>query len=50
MVVPKARKLFERMFGTERGVNHGDRVSPTIFNIMVGAVVRLVLLEVCGSQ
>ena len=34
----------------ERGVKQVDPVSPTIFNITVDAVVRVVLLEVCGPQ
>ena len=50
VVVPKAGKLFGRTFGTEIGVTQGDPVSPTIFNIVVEAVVRAVLLEVCGTQ
>ena len=39
-VVPKAVKLFGRPFGTDRGVAQGDLFSPTIFNIVVDAVVR----------
>ena len=31
-------------------MTQGDPVSPTIFNIVVGAVVRVVLLEVCGTK
>ena len=31
-------------------MTHGDPVSPTVFNILVNAVVRMVLLEVCGPQ
>ena len=34
----------------ERGVKQVDPVSPTIFNITVDAVVRVVLLEVCGPH
>ena len=49
-MVPKAGKLFGRPFRTERGVTHGYLVSPTIFNIVMDAVVRVVLLEVCGPQ
>ena len=33
-----------------RGATQGDPVSLTIFNILVYAVVRAVLLEVCGTQ
>ena len=34
----------------ERGVIKGEPSSPPIFNIMVHAVVRAVLLELCGYQ
>ena len=34
----------------ERGVTQGDPVSPTVFNIVVDTVVRVVLLEVCRPQ
>ena len=34
----------------EIGVTQGEPVSPTIFNIVVDAVVREVLLEICGPQ
>ena len=46
----KAGKLFGRTFSIERGVTQEDPVSPTIFNIMVDAVVRAVLSEVCRPQ
>ena len=49
-VVPKSGKLFGRPFRTERGVTKGGPVSLKIFNIVVDAVVREVLLEVCGPQ
>ena len=49
-MVPKAGKYFRRPICTERGVTQGDPVSPTIFNIVVDAVVSEVLLEVCGPQ
>ena len=42
--------LFWCPFNTERGVTQGYPVSPTIFNIVVDAVVRAVLLEVCRPQ
>ena len=42
--------LFGRLFCTERGVKQGDPVYPTIFNIVVDAVLRGVLMEVCGPQ
>ena len=49
-MVPKAVKLFGRPFGTKRGVNQGDTVSQTIFNIVVDTVVKAVLLEFCRPQ
>ena len=49
-MVPKAGKFFGRPFNTERGATQGDSVSQTIFNMVVGAVVREALLEVCGTQ
>ena len=50
VVVPKAGKFFGRPYGMERGVNQGDPIYLTTFNIMVVAVVREVLLEVYGTQ
>ena len=44
-VVPKAGKFFGRPFGIERGVTQGDLVSLTIFNIIVDAAIRVVLLK-----
>ena len=49
-MVLKSGKFFRRTFNTERGVTQGDPVSLTIFNIVVDAVVREVLPEVCGPQ
>ena len=49
-VVMKAGILFEWTFSTERGETQGDLVSITTFNIVVHAVVRAVMLEVCGPQ
>ena len=49
-VVLKAGNLFGRPFNMERGVTQGNPVSPTTFNIVVDAVVRVDLLEVCGPQ
>ena len=46
-VVPKAEKYFGRPFRMERGVTQGDPVSPKIFNIVVDAVIRAVVLELC---
>ena len=45
VVVPNTENFYGRLFRTER-VTQGDPVSRTIFNIMAGAVVREVLLEV----
>ena len=42
--------IFGRSLLTERGVTKGYPVSSTIFNVIVDTVVRLVLLEVCGTQ
>ena len=49
-VVPKDANYFGEPFGTDRGVKQGDPVSLAIFNTVVDAVVRAVLLEVCGTQ
>ena len=43
-MVPKSGKLFGRPFGMERGVTQGDLASPEIFNIVLDAMVRGVLL------
>ena len=45
-MVPKSGKFFGRPFGKDRGVTQEDPVSPTIFNIVVDAVVRAVRMEV----
>ena len=50
VVVPKAGEFFGQSLRMERGVNQGDLVSPTIFNIVVDAVVREVRLEVFGPH
>ena len=49
-VVPKAGNIFGRPFNMEIGVTQGDSVSLTILNIVVDAVVRADLLEVCVPQ
>ena len=46
----ESREVFGSLFCMNRGVTQGDPVSLTIFNIVVDAVVRAVLLEVCGPQ
>ena len=45
-VVTKSGILYYRLFITERRVTQGYPVSPILFNILVGTVVREVLLEV----
>ena len=47
-MVPKEGRFYGKPSRTERGVTQGGPVSPTIFNIVVDAVVSAVLLEVCG--
>ena len=49
-VVPKSGNFYGRPFSTGRGVTQGYPLSPTIFNIVVDAVVRTALLEFCGPQ
>ena len=49
-VVPKSGKCFRCPFRIDRGVTQVYPVSPTIFNIVVDAVVSAVLLEVCGPH
>ena len=46
----KAGRYYRQTFRTERGVTQEVPVSPTVFNIMVGEVVRAVMLELCGPQ
>ena len=50
MAVLKANKCFGRKIGMERGVKQGDPLVPKISNIVVDALVRVVLLEVCRSE
>ena len=40
MIVPKRKKYYGPAFLSERGVKQGDVISPTIFNIMIDAVLR----------
>ena len=49
-VVPKAGKFFGWSFGMEIGVTQGYPFSPTIFNIVVDTVVRVVMLELFRPQ
>ena len=49
-VVPNSGKYYRRPFSMGIGVTQGDPASPKILNIVVGAVVRDSLQEVCGPQ
>ena len=48
--MPKAVIYYGRPFRMDIGVTQGDPVSPTVFNIVVDAVVRVVILEVFVPQ
>ena len=50
MMVTKAGKYYGRPFSTVRGVTQGDPVSPTLFNIIVDALFRATLQEICVPQ
>ena len=39
-IVPKQKQFYGKFLTAERGVRQGDIVSPTIFNIVVDAVIR----------
>ena len=47
-IVPKAGILLGKVSGTQIVVTQDNPASPMIFNIVVDAVVRTVLKEVCG--
>ena len=49
-MVIKARKCFGFLLLMEIGVTQGGPVSPTIFNIILDAMVRAVIMKVCGPQ
>jgi hypothetical protein len=46
----RAARYFGRAFKAKRGITQGDPLSPTIFNLMVDAVVRAWLMEVHGTM
>ena len=48
--VPKTRRFIGKAFCTWIGVTQGETAPPMIFNIVVDAVVRAVLVVVCGPQ
>ena len=49
-IVPKVDKCMGTVFEKGRGMTQGNPASPMIFNIVVDAVVRAVLEEVCILQ
>ena len=49
-ILPKAGKFLGGDFRTGRGVTQGNPASPIILNIVLDAVVREALDEVCGPQ
>ena len=46
-VVPKGGRFLGKVFVTGRGVTQGEPTYPMILNIVVHAVVRVFLAEVC---
>ena len=46
----KLGQYYNQPFTTGRGVNQGYPLSLTVFNIVVNAVIRDVMLGVCGLQ
>ena len=49
-MVTKAGKYYGRPFITWIGVTQGDPVSPTLFIIIVYALFRATLQDICGTQ
>ena len=49
-MIPKQQQFYGKPFVTERGVKQGDVVSPTIFNIIIDAVVRQTLYDIMADN
>ena len=49
-MVTKAERCYSQPFKTGIGVTQGDFLSPILFNIVVYAVLRVVLIGVYSSQ
>ena len=49
-VAVKQRGMFGKVFKGKKGVTQGDIVSPTIFNIMVDEVVRVVQADIADQE
>ena len=49
-LVPRSGRYYIQILQMGRGATHGDPVPPTIFNIVIDAVVWGKLQEVCGPQ
>ena len=47
-MVPKPGKYYRKPFSTGREMPQGDLVFPTLFNIIVDALVRATLKDICG--
>ena len=47
VVVPKAGRYYVRPFNMGRRGTQGDPISTTVFRILVNAVIRAVMIEVC---
>ena len=49
VLIPKQQMYYGKPFTTQRGVKQGDIVSPTLFNIIIDAVVRHTLYQIYGD-
>ena len=49
-VVPNSGQYYGRPFSRGKGLTQVDPLSPTPFNIIVDAVFRATLQEICGPQ